>query len=75
MYSYTWSKTGINYTTGGIYIAPTNTGNCPGADTLILTINHSTHSTTVITACDSLHGRRMAPLILLEEPIFLTHLE
>jgi hypothetical protein len=47
--SYTWTLNNQTYTTSGIYI---NTSNC-NVDSLILTINNSSTSSTTITACDS----------------------
>ena len=52
--SYTWNE--VTYTTSGTYTKVFTGGNAAGCDstaTLILTINHSTTSTTTITACDS----------------------
>jgi len=42
-------KYGTTYSTGGTYVLNgTNAAGCPNADTLILTINVSTHSSTLL---------------------------
>ena len=52
--TYTWSVTGATYTTSGTYSGTTTNGNgCSVAETLDLTINHSTTTASSATACDS----------------------
>jgi len=52
--SYTWTANNETYTSGGVYFYNyTNGSGCPSVDTLYLTINNSTVSTTTATACDS----------------------
>lgn len=52
--SYTWSATGLTYTTGGTYTTTlVNTVGCDSLATLNLTITNSTSSTETITECDS----------------------
>ncbi|MBL7773676.1 MAG: fibronectin type III domain-containing protein [Chitinophagaceae bacterium] len=52
--SYTWSVDGMTYSTGGTFSATTtNAAGCPHTETLNLTINNSTSSTSTATACDS----------------------
>ncbi len=52
--SYTWSANGQTYTESGDYIYTYNNGsNCASADTLHLTITHSTTSDTTAFACGS----------------------
>ena len=52
--SYFWSVTGLPYTTSGTYTnTGTNSNGCIHTETLDLTINNSTSSTTNKTACDS----------------------
>jgi subtilisin-like proprotein convertase family protein len=51
--SYTWTN-GTTYTTSGTYIyAHTGSGGCPVTDTLHLTINVGTVTSSTQTACDS----------------------
>jgi len=50
--SYTWSATGITYTSGGTYTATlTNQSGCDSTVTLMLTINNSSSSTLNVTEC------------------------
>jgi hypothetical protein len=52
--SYTWSVTGLTYTTSGPQTGTTvNGGGCTVNETLNLTINNSTSNTTTVTACDT----------------------
>ncbi|MBL7771581.1 MAG: fibronectin type III domain-containing protein [Chitinophagaceae bacterium] len=52
--SYTWAVNGQTYTASGTYTNnSTNAAGCPHVETLNLTINNSTSSTTTATACDS----------------------
>ncbi|REJ84476.1 MAG: T9SS C-terminal target domain-containing protein [Bacteroidetes bacterium] len=52
--SYTWSLTGINYTSSGIYThTGTNANGCPHTTTLNLTVNQNTNSSLTVSACDS----------------------
>lgn len=52
--SYTWPITGLTYTTSGTYVRTyTNSCGTLSADTLKLTINKSTYTSTSITACNS----------------------
>jgi len=50
--SYTWSATGLTYTNSGMYMATIpNQYGCDSTVMLMLTINNSTSSTTMITDC------------------------
>ena len=52
--SFPWSLDGNTYTTSGIYTnVSTNTNGCLHTETLILTINNSTASSSSVTSCDS----------------------
>lgn len=51
--SYTWSVTGLTYTTSGTYTGTTATTPCATLETLNLTINPNTTGTTTAVACDS----------------------
>jgi hypothetical protein len=52
--SYTWSVTGLNYTSGGIYTGTTtNVDGCTVNETLNLTVTPNTTNTTAIIACDT----------------------
>ena len=52
--SYTWAIDGNTYTSTGMYtFTTTNAANCDSVITLDLTINMTTSSTDVITACDT----------------------
>ena len=51
--TYTWSANNETYTTSGVYLYNNTTGGCNSIDTLYLTINNSTVSTTNETSCDS----------------------
>lgn len=51
--SYTWTSNSETYTTSGVYLYNNTSGSCPTVDTLYLTINNSSVSTTNETACDS----------------------
>ena len=52
--TYTWSVDGNTYTTSGIYtLSSTNAAGCTHIDSLLLTINNSTSTSTNVTACDS----------------------
>ncbi len=51
---YLWPVNGVTYTASGTYTYTSlNAGGCINTATLNLTINHSTNSTTIATACDS----------------------
>ncbi|MGL2966453.1 T9SS type A sorting domain-containing protein [Flavobacterium sp. XGLA_31] len=51
--SYTWSVNGQTYTASGTYTATNNSGACPVAETLHLTITPETSNTTTVTTCGS----------------------
>ena len=51
--SYVWSVNGQTYTQSGTYTATNNSGACPVAETLHLTITPSSSHTTTVSACDS----------------------
>jgi hypothetical protein len=52
--TYTWSVTGLTYTTGGTYTGTTtNVNGCTVNETLNLTITPITSNTTTATACDT----------------------
>ena len=52
--SYTWSVSGLSYTTSGIKTKTSvNASGCVHTSTLVLTINHTTAATTVASACNS----------------------
>ncbi len=52
--SYTWSVTGLTYTTSGTYTGTsTNLNGCTVDETLNLTVTPSTSNTTSASACDS----------------------
>ena len=52
--SYVWSVDGATYTTSGIYVVHTTSGNgCDITNTLNLTITPSTTNTTTASACDT----------------------
>ena len=52
--SYTWAANGQTYTTSGVYTnTTTNASGCPNVETLTLTINHSTTTSSSATACNS----------------------
>ena len=52
--SFTWSVTGLSYTTSGTYNGTSTDGNgCTVNEVLNLTINNSTSSTESVTACDT----------------------
>ena len=55
--SYTWFVDSTIYTASGIYTnVSTNASGCTHIDTLTLTLNSSTSTTTIINACDSLYS-------------------
>jgi len=55
--SYIWPIDSTIYTVSGIYTnVSTNVAGCTHIDTLILTLNSSTSTTTIINACDSLYS-------------------
>ena len=52
--SYLWSANGLTYTTSGNYVRTyTNTDGCASADTLHLTINQGTFTSTPVSRCGS----------------------
>ena len=51
--SYTWSANNEIYTSSGVYLYNNTSGGCNSVDTLYLTINYSTVSTTNESSCDS----------------------
>ena len=52
--SYTWSANGVTYTASGTYTNTSlNASGCVNMATLNLTINHSSTTTSSVTACDS----------------------
>jgi hypothetical protein len=52
--SYFWSANGQTYNSSGVYVRTYNNANgCSSADTLKLTINQSTYTSTTVTNCGS----------------------